>query len=178
VEDLLNRNRWWGLAAAVVAILWAATMAAVPGAFGDEVGSRSRPDPTWIGPWGAPTVYLALYTATPIPTPKPTPKPKPARTPDTLYMAKRYAKAVLGPTQYACIDAIFTRESNWNYRARNPKSGAYGIPQALPGSKMAAFGSNWRYSPMIQTKWGIWYVNTRYGSACQAYAFMLEHGWY
>jgi hypothetical protein len=83
----------------------------------------------------------------------------------------------IGARQYDCVNAIWTRESGWNPRAGTP-SGAYGIPQAFPGSKMAAFGSNWRYSPLIQVKWGIWYVNDRYGSACAAYKFWSAHGWY
>jgi hypothetical protein len=84
----------------------------------------------------------------------------------------------IGSTQYNCIDNIFTRESRWNPLAGNPTSGAYGIPQAFPGSKMATFGSNWRYSPLTQVKWGLWYVNSRYGSACEAWAFWQAHGWY
>ena len=57
-------------------------------------------------------------------------------------------------------------------------TGAYGIPQAYPGSKMAAFGSNWRTSPLTQVKWGLWYINSRYGSACAAYNFWSANGWY
>ena len=104
--------------------------------------------------------------------------PTPYRPRDTVWNAQRYAENVLGPTQYHCIDLIFTRESHWDPRAVNRHSGAYGIPQAKPGSKMRTFGSNWRYSPLTQVKWGIWYVNARYGSACNAYHFMQAHGWY
>ncbi len=75
------------------------------------------------------------------------------------------------------MNAIWTKESKWNPRAGTP-SGAYGIPQAFPGSKMAAFGSNWRYSPLVQVKWGLWYVYDRYGSACEAYSFYKAHAWY
>jgi hypothetical protein len=126
------------------------------------------------------TVYLALPTPTPAPslaTLAPTPKPTPKPYRDTVTNARLYVKNRIGPAQYNCIDYIFTRESGWNPRAANP-SGAYGIPQAKPGSKMATFGSNWRYSPLTQVKWGIWYVNSRYGSACQALTFFKSHGWY
>ena len=88
-----------------------------------------------------------------------------------------YAKAVLGATQYDCIYQLFQVESKWDPQAGTP-GGAYGIPQAFPGSKMASFGSNWRYSPLTQVKWGIWYVNSRYGSACAAWSFWQAHGWY
>lgn len=96
---------------------------------------------------------------------------------DTVWNARIYVKNRIGASQYDCINPIWTAESKWNPLAGNP-SGAYGIPQAYPGSKMAAFGSNWRTSPLTQVKWGIWYVNSRYGSACRAYSFWKEHGWY
>lgn len=133
--------------------------------------------------WPAATAYVAgppptATAAPPTPTPKPTAKPTPKPTPrDTVWNARIYAKNRLGAKQYDCINVIFTYESRWNPRAGN-SAGAYGIPQALPGSKMAAFGSNWRYSPLTQVKWGIWYVNSRYGSACAANAFLQSHGWY
>ena len=119
-------------------------------------------------------------TAPPTPTPTPTPVPKPTAAPtprDTVWNARIYAKAVLGDQQYGCVYDLFQMESKWDPTASSG-SGAYGIPQAVPGSKMAAFGPNWRYSPLIQVKWGIWYVNSRYGSACNAWAFWQVHGWY
>lgn len=128
----------------------------------------------------APTVYLVVPTLppTPKPTPKPTAKPKKVvPIPDTVAGARTYVKIRIGIKQYNCINYVWTRESKWNPRAGVP-SGAYGIPQAFPGSKMAKFGSNWRTSPLTQVKWGIWYVNDRYGSACSAYSFFRAHGWY
>jgi hypothetical protein len=113
-------------------------------------------------------------TPTPTPTPKATPKPTPR---DTVWNARAYVKARIGVRQYDCINVVWYHESKWNPRAGTPSS-AYGIPQAFPGSRMAAFGSNWRYSPLTQVKWGIWYVNTRYGSACAAYDFWKAHAWY
>jgi hypothetical protein len=125
-------------------------------------------------------VVIPLETPPPTPTPAPTPKPKPKAKPyvDSVANAKTYARNRLGATQYACLDDIFYYESKWNPLAENPRSGAYGIPQALPGSKMAAFGSNWRTSPLTQVKWGIWYVNDRYGSACAAWEHIEATGWY
>lgn len=127
----------------------------------------------------------AQPTATPSPSPSPspthraTPRPKPRATPlpDTVAGARQYVKNAVGLRQYNCIDYVWTRESKWNPRAGTP-SGAYGIPQAFPGSKMAAFGSNWLTSPLTQVKWGLWYVKSRYGSACGAYSFFLANGWY
>jgi hypothetical protein len=119
-------------------------------------------------------------TSTPSPTPTQTPTPKatPRPTPrDTVWNARAYVKGRIGVRQYDCINVVWYHESKWNPRAGTP-SGAYGIPQAFPGSRMAAFGSNWRYSPLTQVKWGIWYVNTRYGSACAAYNFWKAHAWY
>ena len=135
--------------------------------------------PIWTPPWmPAPTVFPGP-SRTPYPTPTPTPVPTPAPTPyDTVWNAKTYVLNRIGQTQYDCINVIWTHESKWNPTAGNPVSGAYGIPQAVPGSKMAAFGSNWRTSPLTQVKWGIWYVYNRYGSACGAYEFWSAHGWY
>ena len=137
-------------------------------------------DPTW---WPASTenVYIPGPTrppATPTPEPTPTAKPTPAPTPrDTVWNARTYVKNRVGARGYDCVNAIWTAESKWNPRAGSP-TGAYGIPQAYPGSKMAAFGSNWRTSPLTQVKWGIWYVDSRYGSACAAYNFWSANGWY
>jgi len=80
-------------------------------------------------------------------------------------------------TSFSCVNNIFSRESGWRVNAENA-SGAYGIPQALPGSKMAMFGSDWQTSATVQVKWGIWYMKSRYGSPCGAWAFWQVHGWY
>jgi len=131
----------------------------------------SATDGIWINPDD-------LQSPSPTPAPTPKPRPTPAPTPvDTVWNARIYAKAVLGATQYDCIYQLFQVESKWDPQAGTP-GGAYGIPQAFPGSKMASFGSNWRYSPLTQVKWGIWYVNSRYGSACAAWSFWQAHGWY
>jgi hypothetical protein len=80
--------------------------------------------------------------------------------------------------QFSCLDEIYIHESGWNPSASNPYSGAYGIPQALPGDKMAAFGSDWQTNPATQLAWGLTYIRDRYGSPCGAWAFWQSHNWY
>ncbi len=80
--------------------------------------------------------------------------------------------------QFGCLDSLYTRESNWNVYADNPSSSAYGIPQALPGSKMASAGSDWATNPVTQIRWGLGYIEDRYGSPCGAWGHSQSHGWY
>lgn len=91
---------------------------------------------------------------------------------------RTYAMNVLGSTQFQCFSNIIERESGWNPYATNPSSGAYGLPQALPGSKMASAGSDWRTNPITQVKWGISYMNSRYGSPCGAWSYWTGHNYY
>lgn len=88
-------------------------------------------------------------------------------------------------TEWACLDSLWTRESNWRHKAENKSSGAYGIPQALPGTKMNSAGSDWRENPVTQIRWGLTYIKSRYGSPCRAWAFWMQEsggdghgGWY
>lgn len=83
-----------------------------------------------------------------------------------------------GGNQYQCFNNIIMRESEWNIHATNASSGAYGIPQALPGSKMASVGADWRTNPATQITWGIEYMKDTYGSPCGAWGFKSSHGWY
>jgi murein DD-endopeptidase MepM/ murein hydrolase activator NlpD len=83
-----------------------------------------------------------------------------------------------GAGQFSCLSLLWTRESGWNYRAMNPSSGAYGIPQSLPGSKMASAGSDWRTNPVTQITWGLDYIADRYGTPCGAWAHSESSGWY
>ncbi|MGY2873484.1 hypothetical protein ACVW00_000674 [Marmoricola sp. URHA0025 HA25] len=84
----------------------------------------------------------------------------------------------LSSAQFSCVDNIFEHESGWNVHADNPNSSAYGIPQALPGSKMSSAGPDWQNSAETQIKWGLNYIAERYGSACAAWSFKESHGWY
>jgi hypothetical protein len=81
--------------------------------------------------------------------------------------------------QYACANNVVKHEGAWKRHARNPSSGAYGIYQALPGSKMKSAGNDWKDNPNTQNKWGIKkYMTGRYGSPCAAWRFWQSHGWY
>jgi hypothetical protein len=79
--------------------------------------------------------------------------------------------------QFGCLNDIWSRESGWRYNAENA-SGAYGIPQALPGSKMASAGPDWQTDPSTQIKWGLGYIKGRYGTPCAAWAAWQVQGWY
>lgn len=81
-------------------------------------------------------------------------------------------------SQFSCLDALWIRESNWSPYAENSSSGAYGIPQALPSSKMAMFGNDWSTNAETQIKWGLWYIRQSYGSPCGAWYFWESHNWY
>ncbi|MDA2810975.1 transglycosylase SLT domain-containing protein [Nocardiopsis sp. RSe5-2] len=97
---------------------------------------------------------------------------------------KSIAKAMLGDFGWSsdqfsgCLEPLWEKESNWNPSAQNPSSGAYGIPQALPGSKMATAGSDWQTNPATQIEWGLGYIEDRYGSPCEAWSHSQANGWY
>jgi hypothetical protein len=80
--------------------------------------------------------------------------------------------------QMVCLERLWTKESGWNEHSSNNSSGAYGIPQALPGDKMATYGSDWRDNPATQIKWGLSYISGRYGNPCGAWSFFQSHNWY
>lgn len=80
-------------------------------------------------------------------------------------------------TYFSCLDNVWSRESGWRYNAENA-SGAYGIPQALPGSKMATAGADWQTNPATQIKWGLGYIQSTYGDPCSAWSFWQAHGYY
>ncbi|WP_216379564.1 G5 domain-containing protein [Arcanobacterium phocae] len=80
--------------------------------------------------------------------------------------------------EFACLDQLWQRESGWNHLANNPSSGAYGIPQALPGSKMASAGADWQTNPATQITWGLGYISGRYGTPCGALNHSHSVGWY
>jgi hypothetical protein len=84
----------------------------------------------------------------------------------------------LSTAQFSCVDNIWEHESHWNVHADNPHSSAYGIPQALPGSKMSSAGPDWQNNAETQIRWGLNYIKERYGSACAAWSFKQSHGWY
>ena len=83
-----------------------------------------------------------------------------------------------GAGQFSCLDSLWTKESGWKVSADNPSSSAYGIPQALPGSKMASVGADWATNPVTQITWGLNYIESRYGSPCSAWAHSRSSNWY
>jgi hypothetical protein len=83
----------------------------------------------------------------------------------------------MGDDQYSCLVALWNRESHWNVTAENP-DGAYGIPQALPGSKMSEFGPDWQTNAATQISWGLAYIDGRYGNPCGAWGHSQSTGWY
>lgn len=82
-----------------------------------------------------------------------------------------------GDDQYSCLVSLWNRESGWRVNAANP-SGAYGIPQALPGSKMSSAGADWETNANTQIEWGLGYITGRYGTPCGAWAHSEDAGWY
>jgi hypothetical protein len=91
------------------------------------------------------------------------------------YMQLRYG---WGSSQQAAIIKLWTKESGWNHKSSNGSSGAYGIPQSLPGRKMASHGKDWRTNPETQIRWGLSYIKGRYGSPNKAWAHFRSHNWY
>lgn len=93
--------------------------------------------------------------------------------------AQAYAQSLVGGgEEWSCLYNLWARESGWRVEANNQSSGAYGIPQALPGSKMASVGADWQTNYVTQIQWGLGYINGRYGSPCGAWAHSEDVGWY
>ncbi len=97
--------------------------------------------------------------------------------------AKGIGRAMLaefgwGDGQWSCLDSLWTKESGWDYTADNPSSSAFGIPQSLPGSKMASVGGDWATNPVTQIRWGLGYIRDSYGSPCAAWNHSRAANWY
>ncbi|HET7385473.1 MAG TPA: lytic transglycosylase domain-containing protein [Nocardioidaceae bacterium] len=80
--------------------------------------------------------------------------------------------------QFSCLDSLYMSESGWNIHATNASSGAYGIPQALPASKMSSAGPDWQTNAATQIRWGLEYIRSSYGTPCGAWSFKQSHNWY
>lgn len=106
----------------------------------------------------------------------------PAAVPDPgSAQAIAYEKVIArgwGEDQFSCLVALWKKESGWRVNAENKSSGAYGIPQALPGSKMASAGADWATNPATQIDWGLGYITGRYGTPCGAWGHSQSVGWY
>lgn len=82
------------------------------------------------------------------------------------------------PSQFSCLEPLWAHESGWSVTAENPDTGAYGIPQALPGSRMASAGPDWQTNAATQIRWGLEYIKDTYGSPCAAWSHEEADGWY
>ncbi|GGY01537.1 transglycosylase SLT domain-containing protein [Streptomyces djakartensis] len=102
----------------------------------------------------------------------------PVATSYTIAQIQAMARQMVPAGQFQCFSNIVDHESDWNYKAVNPSSGAYGMFQALPGSKMSSAGADWQTNPATQIKWGLNYMNDRYGSPCDAWSFWQANNWY
>ena len=102
----------------------------------------------------------------------------------TIIGAKKVAKSIAlteyawGEDQYLCLNRLWTKESHWNYKARNKRSGAHGIPQALPASRMDVVSTDWRTNPVTQIRWGLRYIEARYDNPCKAWAKFKRSNYY
>jgi len=83
-----------------------------------------------------------------------------------------------GSYQFECLNRLWTKESHWNYKAHNYRSGAHGIPQALPANKMDIISTDWRKNPVTQMRWGLRYIDIRYETPCQAWAKFKRSNYY
>jgi len=101
--------------------------------------------------------------------------PEGAREVAKALMAEKYG---WGEKQYACLDGLWTKESRWNYRSSNKRTGAHGIPQALPATKMEVVGTDWRTNPVTQISWGLRYIDIRYDTPCKAWAKFKRSNYY
>jgi hypothetical protein len=138
---------------------------------------------------GVETASYEIIEPEPEPEPEPAPAPTaasgfapPAGTPDPgtaqAIAADMVAARGWGGGEFDCLVALWNKESGWNVYAMNPYSGAYGIPQSLPGNTMATAGADWQTNPATQITWGLNYIQGRYGSPCGAWAHSQQVGWY
>jgi hypothetical protein len=154
--------------------------------FGDGVAQTISVGGTFTN-----TIARDNFTVTDAPPPPPPVAEKseparfsapPAAVPDPG-SAQEYAHGAVqsrgwGEEQYSCLVSLWNRESGWRVNAMNSSSGAYGIPQALPGSKMASAGGDWETNAGTQIEWGLGYISGRYGTPCGAWAHSEDAGWY
>jgi hypothetical protein len=121
--------------------------------------------------------------ARPAATPQATPTAAMQAAPVASGSAQQIAEQTLSQygwssDQFSCLEPLWAHESGWSVTAENPGSGAYGIPQAMPGSEMASAGANWQTDAATQIRWGLTYIKDRYGSPCGAWAHEESDGWY
>jgi hypothetical protein len=116
-------------------------------------------------------------STSPAPSASSAPAPAPSGSPQQIAMGMLGSYG-WSSSQFSCLDSLWNHESGWNVYASNASSGAYGIPQALPGSKMASAGADWQTDAATQIRWGLGYIQGTYGSPCGAWAHEQADGWY
>lgn len=125
------------------------------------------------------TITRDSLTITEAPKVSAAPKARPAPNAAVVGEAQAYARTqVANEEEWNCLYNLWARESGWRVEAYNASSGATGIPQSLPGSRMAAFGDDWETNPVTQINWGLSYISGRYGTPCGAWAHSENVGWY
>ena len=149
-----------------------AASADLDSAVGDVRSTSTRPTPV-SGSRSSPATTAAARPTRPSRPAWCRPRPRAVTESEQLSQSdpRDIARALMGDygfsqDQFGCLDSLWIRESNWNPLAHNPSSGAHGIPQSLPGSKMATVGADWYSNPVTQIKWGLGYIRDRYGSPC------------
>jgi hypothetical protein len=190
-----HSRHFGGLTLAVVATIAATVFLTESSPLAYASGSAAAPAATRVALTATHSASLASFAAgkssatkaaTPKPTPKAAVKKKAAVAPYkvgtkkyNLWFARTYMKAKYkwNSTQFVCLTKMWVRESGWSQFAYN-RSGAQGIPQAMPGKKMAKFGKDWRTNPVTQIKWGLDYIKHVYNSPCSAWNFWQNHQWY
>jgi hypothetical protein len=125
----------------------------------------------------------AAAAATPSPATSPAPAGTAGSAPRPSGNPQKIAEGMLSSygwssSDFGCLVSLWNLESGWNVYATNPSSGAYGIPQALPGSKMASAGPDWQSDAATQIRWGLGYIKSLYGSPCGAWSHEQADGWY
>lgn len=144
----------------------------------EEVVEEVTPEPEPAAETPTETPEPAAATAEPEPEPAPA-QPVVVNAGGTKGIAQQMVAAKgWSNSEFQCLETLWQRESGWNHLAQNPSSGAYGIPQALPGSKMASHGADWQTNPATQIAWGLDYIQGRYGTPCGALGHSNSRGWY
>ncbi|MEU7828973.1 MULTISPECIES: lytic transglycosylase domain-containing protein [unclassified Nonomuraea] len=135
------------------------------------------PEPRIIeGSWHAPVIKTRSWTTSA--RPKIKIKAKAPKSRNKGIALNQVVQRAWSYQEFQCLDNLWTRESNWNHHAYNSSSGAYGIPQALPGGKMRGAGEDWKSNPETQIRWGLGYIKGRYGKPCGAWGHFRAHNWY
>jgi hypothetical protein len=168
-----------GSAVAVAAFASGATATALAGPAGPVVASRAADVPAGpVGAAGQPVASAASFISPVSASGGHIVLLAAARTPRQIARAMLHKFHWKPRKQFRYLSWLWQRESGWNKYARNPYSGAYGIPQALPGSKMASAGPNWPSNAATQIRWGLRYIRARYGSPHRAWNHSQATGWY